>query len=152
MVASLSGPNNNSLNKTSPSGLLKQPSSQHVGVGEDVTLTAIYKGDSPAQVVTWASRTSAKGDIKASEWKDMPFNTLKFTTSAIIYETTKKTSTSTLIVNDVNKDDEKDYRARATYATGGDNFYVNTTAVNIIIKCMSSKFVTLTALYLHLYP
>ena len=116
-------------------GLSTQPESQHVGVGEDVTLTAVFKGDSPATNVIWENRTSAVTDKPAGSWNAMEENNFKVTTSAILYDTKYKTSTSTLLVSDVEQKDELDYRAVAVYTTGKDTFRVESIAVNIIIKC-----------------
>ena len=106
-----------------------------MGVGEDITITAVYKGDAPAQTVTWQSRTPKTTTVEASAWKDLAIDNLKLTTSAIQYDTNEKTSASTLVVNDVNSDDEKDYRAVGIYKTGDIAFEVETNPINIIIKC-----------------
>lgn len=134
----------NKSNKTNPcvSGLQKQPETQHVGVGEDVRITAVFKGDAPAQVVNWQSRISAGTDStgnarNASAWEDLVIDNLKITTSAIIYDTEGKTSTSTLVINTVSSQDEKDYHGTAVYTTGSETFYVTTDAISVIIKCES---------------
>jgi len=38
---------------------LEQPESQHVGVGGDAMITAVFKGDAPATEVTWQSRKTS---------------------------------------------------------------------------------------------
>ena len=106
-----------------------------MGVGEDVTLTAVFKGDSPATNVIWEIRKSAEAGTEAGSWISLTENNLKVTTSAIQYDTKFKTSTSTLLVSNVEQTDEQDYRAVAVYATGKDQFRVESNAVNIIIKC-----------------
>ena len=99
-----------------------------------MTLTAVYKGDTPAIVVYWQGRTSS-----TDKWEYLKIDNLKLTISAILYETKDKTSTSTLLVSRVENDDEKQYRAQAYYSTGERDYWVNSTAVDIIIKCKSVR-------------
>eukprot|EP00116_Pleurobrachia_bachei_P003720 sb/3463982/ len=120
-------------------GLSTQPTEQHIGVGSDVTITAVFKGDAPATQATWESRASSvNGEVSTDPWTVLTISFVRFLSPKYPGKSGSDCSSNNMLrsfqIYDVDDKDERDYRVKAVYATGTETYKVISKAISINIK------------------